>query len=68
MLISEFKSDANIVDEDGRTALHLCYLEQGGNTQREECAKLLKDVTDPTIVDKFGQSVATNANNHNSID
>lgn len=50
----EYKCDPNILDEDGRTALHLCAVETSLPT-KEECAKLLYSVTDTQIVDKFGR-------------
>ena len=49
----EYGCNPNITDEDGRTALHLCNLES--TPGKEDCAKLLSNVTDSTITDKDGK-------------
>ena len=52
MTFVDFKSDPNIVDEDGKTALHLCHSDT--TQEKSECAKLLLTKTDLEITDKFG--------------
>ena len=43
----EYNCNPNIPDEDGKTALHLCATEL--SSKKEECAKLLKEITKPDI-------------------
>ena len=43
----EYNCNPNIPDEDGKTALHLCATES--SPKKEECAKLLKEITKPDI-------------------
>ena len=50
---SEYGCNPNITDEDGRTALHLCNL--NSTPGKEDCAKLLSNVTDMSIKDKDGK-------------
>ena len=49
----EYGCNPNITDEDGRTALHLCNLDS--TPEKEDCAKLLSNVTDNTLTDKDGK-------------
>ena len=49
----EYGCNPNITDEDGRTALHLCNL--NSTPGKEDCAKLLLNVTDMSIKDKDGK-------------
>ena len=49
----EYGCNPNITDEDGRTALHLCNL--NSTPGKEDCAKLLSNVTDMSIKDKDGK-------------
>ena len=50
---SDFKCDPNIVDEDGRTALHLCFIDS--NPEKLKCAEFLSPITNPDITDKDGR-------------
>ena len=50
---SDFKCDPNIVDEDGRTALHLCFIDS--NHEKLKCAEYLSPITNPDITDKDGR-------------
>jgi ankyrin repeat protein len=51
---SEFGCDVNKLDEDDRTAFHLCQIE--ANSGRIQCAKLLLQTKiDQNIPDKFGK-------------
>ena len=43
------------MDEDGRTALHLCNLTPK-TPEKEECAKLLINITNLSLLDKKGKS------------
>jgi hypothetical protein len=43
----EYNCNPNILDEDGKTALRLCVTEL--SPKKEECAKLLKEITKPDI-------------------
>jgi len=52
-LLLKYGCNPNITDEDGRTALHLCNL--NSTPGKEDCAKLLSNVTDSTITDKDGK-------------
>ena len=49
----DYGCNPNITDEDGRTALHLCNL--NSTPRKEDCAKLLSNVTDMSIKDKDGK-------------
>lgn len=46
-LLIKYNCNPNIPDEDGKTALHLCATES--SPKKEECAKLLKEITKPDI-------------------
>jgi len=52
-LLLKYGCNPNITDEDGRTALHLCNL--NSTPGKEDCAKLLSNVTDMSIKDKDGK-------------
>jgi len=52
-ILIDFKCDPNIVDEDGRTALHLCFIDS--NHEKLKCAEYLSSITNPDITDKDGR-------------